>query len=73
MCLGGAYVHGLALSRLRDSEEGQVQEQPQARTLKVPLYIYIQTFKILQASFRKMNAEKIIPVDRLQGSFLGQL
>ncbi len=45
MCLGGAYVHGLALSRLRDSVEGQVQDQPQARTMKVPLCI--QTFKIL--------------------------
>ncbi len=55
--------HGHALSRLRDSEEGQVQDQPQARTLKVPLYI--QTFKILQASFKKMNADQIVPVDRL--------
>jgi hypothetical protein len=55
--------HGHALSRLRDSEEGQVQDQPQARTLKVPLYI--QTFKIPQASFKMMNADKIVSVDRL--------
>merc|ERR550519_2964275 len=26
---------------------------------------YIQNFKILQASFKKMNVDKIVPVDRL--------
>merc|ERR1719383_980818 len=30
---------------------------------------YISNFKLLQASFKKMNVDKIVPVDRLKGKF----
>merc|ERR1719167_885251 len=43
---------------------GSIQMKKVKFTTKLE-HEYIQNFKILQAAFKKMNVDKIVPVDRL--------
>ena len=59
MCSGSAYCQFMDMLF-----PGSIQLKKVKFVTKLE-HEYIQNFKVLQASFKKMNVDKIVPVDRL--------